>query len=34
VPIKQIVAEAVGQWLKYIAPARLNAHGLTSSPLR
>jgi hypothetical protein len=30
VPIKQIVAEAVGQWLKYIAPARLNAHGLTS----
>jgi hypothetical protein len=32
VPIKQIVAEAVGQWLKYITPARLNARGLTSLP--
>jgi hypothetical protein len=30
VSVPHIVSEAVGQWLKYVAPARLKVHGLKS----
>jgi hypothetical protein len=30
VPVRHIVSEAIDQWLKYVAPARLKLHGLES----